>query len=68
MKVSEGFSPVSADDHAGQLWIVTILAAIYTLTIAFIRIKVKWGMFGADDYLNAVAVVSILFTRFKGRE
>ncbi|KAJ4164442.1 hypothetical protein LMH87_006118 [Akanthomyces muscarius] len=49
------FSPVSLSDHAGQLWIVTILALIYSSLVTTARAYVKYKMFGIDDLLIALA-------------
>lgn len=51
------FSPVSLSDHAGQLWIVTILALIYSSLVTTARAYVKYKMFGIDDLLIALATV-----------
>jgi hypothetical protein len=58
------FSAVYPDDQAGSLWIVTILALIYVLLSALVRGFIKWGIYGADDYLLAAATVcwKLLFT------
>lgn len=53
------FSPVSFNDHAGELWIVTILALIYSTLVTAARGYVKYKMFGYDDVLIAVATVHI---------
>lgn len=51
------FSPVTSNDHAGKLWIVTILSLIYTSLIALARAYIKYKMFGFDDVLFAAATV-----------
>jgi hypothetical protein len=51
------FSPVTFNDHAGKLWIVTILSLIYTSLIALARAYIKYKMFGFDDVLFAAATV-----------
>lgn len=51
-------SAVTDDNQAGSLWIVTILATIYVVLSAAVRGFVKWGLYGADDYLLAIATVS----------
>lgn len=58
MNVSNGLSPVTPDDHAGKLWIVTILSLIYALHVAGARAFIKRRMFGLDDVLFGVATVS----------
>ncbi|ORY59964.1 uncharacterized protein BCR38DRAFT_443484 [Pseudomassariella vexata] len=51
------FSPIHADDHAGYLWIITILATIYSFLAAILRVHIKWGKHGIDDYLLLSATV-----------
>ncbi|KAL5615946.1 hypothetical protein FOBRF1_004694 [Fusarium oxysporum] len=51
------FSPVTFNDHAGKLWIVTILSLIYTSLIALARAYIKYKMFGFDDVLFAAATI-----------
>ncbi|KAH7109401.1 hypothetical protein B0J13DRAFT_632370 [Dactylonectria estremocensis] len=55
--VSSRFSPVAFNDHAGQLWIVTILSLIYSALVATARAYIKYRMFGFDDILIALAMV-----------
>jgi hypothetical protein len=57
---SNQFSPITSDDHAGNLWILTILSLIYALHVAVARIYIKYRMFGVDDVLYGVAFVSII--------
>jgi hypothetical protein len=54
---SHRFSPVAFNDHAGQLWIVTILSLIYSVLVATARAYIKHQMFGFDDILFALATV-----------
>ncbi|KAJ4307584.1 hypothetical protein N0V84_012627 [Fusarium piperis] len=54
---SHRFSPVKFNDHAGQLWIVTILSLIYSVLVATARAYIKYQMFGFDDILIALATV-----------
>jgi hypothetical protein len=58
---SNSLSPITPDDHAGKLWILTILSLIYTLQVAVARIYIKYRMFGIDDALYGVAIVSNIF-------
>ncbi|KAI5461013.1 hypothetical protein BGZ63DRAFT_455119 [Mariannaea sp. PMI_226] len=51
------FSPVAFNDHAGQLWIVSILSLIYTVLVVTARAYIKYKMFGFDDILIALALV-----------
>ena len=59
---SHRFSPVTFNDHAGQLWIVTILSLIYSALVAIARAYIKYQMFGFDDILIALATVRELNT------
>lgn len=54
---SPRFSPVAFNDHAGQLWIITILSLIYSALVAMARTYIKYQMFGFDDILIACATV-----------
>ncbi|KAH6957423.1 hypothetical protein DER45DRAFT_632280 [Fusarium avenaceum] len=54
---SRRFSLVTSDDHAGQLWIVTILSLIYTGLVALARAYIKYRMYGFDDILFTLATV-----------
>lgn len=54
---SRRFSLATSDDHAGQLWIVTILSLIYTGLVALARAYIKYQMYGFDDILFALATV-----------
>lgn len=55
--MSEGFSPVTFNDHAGNVWIITILSLVYSGTVAAVRVYTKLRMYGIDDALIAVATV-----------
>ncbi|WZH49465.1 uncharacterized protein QYS62_010666 [Fusarium acuminatum] len=54
---SRRFSLVTTSDHAGQLWIVTILSLIYTGLVALARAYIKYQMYGFDDILFALATI-----------
>lgn len=56
------FSPIENNDHAGYLWIVTILGMIYSSFSGLARARIKKGIYGADDYLIGVATVSLILT------
>ncbi|KAJ1332068.1 cadherin EGF LAG seven-pass G-type receptor 1 [Microdochium nivale] len=51
------FSPVSSDDHAGYIWIVSIVALVYSLTATIVRVFIKARLFGTDDYLLVASTV-----------
>ncbi|KAI5362442.1 hypothetical protein Slin15195_G060980 [Septoria linicola] len=38
------FTQVTADNHAGWLWIITLLSFIYVLVAFVIRFVVKYGV------------------------
>jgi len=54
------FSPIEYNDHAGYLWIVTILGLIYSSFSALARAGIKRGIYGVDDYLIGLATVSLV--------
>jgi hypothetical protein len=59
------FSAIHPGDQAGKVWVVTILATIYVVLSALVRGFIKWGIYGADDYLLMIATVGrkkLLFT------
>lgn len=56
--VRPGFAAISHDDHAGYLWIVTILGTLYTFVVAIVRFYIKFQILGLDDYLLGLATVS----------
>ncbi|KAI0018941.1 hypothetical protein F4780DRAFT_477633 [Xylariomycetidae sp. FL0641] len=51
------FAPIHEDDHAGYIWIVTILSLIYSTSIGAVRAYIKWRLLGIDDYLMGLASV-----------
>ncbi|KAG6365773.1 hypothetical protein INS49_007384 [Diaporthe citri] len=51
------FSPIEYNDHAGYLWIVTILGIIYSSFSGLARARIKKGIYGADDYLIGLATL-----------
>lgn len=54
------FAAVTDDDRAGQLWITTIVCVIYSALTTIARARIKYGAFGLDDGLVAVATVSFM--------
>ncbi|PTB72389.1 hypothetical protein M440DRAFT_68441 [Trichoderma longibrachiatum ATCC 18648] len=52
---TQAFSRIAPNDHAGQLWIVTILSLIYSFLGAMARVYIKHQMFGFDDLLLGFA-------------
>lgn len=59
------FSPIEHNDHAGYLWIVTILGIIYSSFSGLARARIKKGIYGADDYLIGLATVSFTMNRVR---
>lgn len=55
--VRPGFAAISHDDHAGYLWIVTILGTLYTFVVAIVRFYIKFQILGLDDYLLGLATI-----------
>ncbi|KAI3401805.1 hypothetical protein diail_8183 [Diaporthe ilicicola] len=51
------FSPIEHNDHAGYLWIVSILGMIYSSLSALARARIKLGIYGVDDYLLGFATL-----------
>lgn len=56
---TQAFSRIAPNDHAGQLWIVTILSLIYSFLGAMARVYIKHQMFGFDDLLLGFATVRL---------
>lgn len=54
------FSPIEHNDHAGFLWIVTILGIVYSSFSTLVRARIKRGIYGADDYFIVLATVSLM--------
>ncbi|KAH9903776.1 hypothetical protein F4778DRAFT_781158 [Xylariomycetidae sp. FL2044] len=54
------FSPTSDNDYAGYLWIITVLGLIYTTLTGIARLRIKWRVHGADDYLLIAATIGHL--------
>lgn len=57
---SSRFSTITPSDHAGYIWIATILATIYTILSSLLRAYVKWRMYGWDDSILALATLAYL--------
>jgi hypothetical protein len=53
------FSPITPDDHAGYIWIATLLSMTISLLVAATRIWIKKDAFGLDDTLFVAAIVSL---------
>lgn len=51
------FSRITPDDHAGSLWIASLLCLVYSIITLALRGHLRWKMYGPDDYLATVAMV-----------
>jgi hypothetical protein len=51
------FALVTENEHAGYLWITSILSLIYASLILVVRLHIKWNLYGADDALATAATV-----------
>ncbi|KIV96677.1 hypothetical protein, variant [Exophiala mesophila] len=49
------FSRITPDDHAGSLWIASLLCLVYSVITLALRGHLRWKMYGPDDYLATVA-------------
>ncbi|KAG9720581.1 hypothetical protein KCU78_g14913, partial [Aureobasidium melanogenum] len=49
------FSRISDTDHAGYVWIVALLSLIYPFGTLLVRLKVRWGLYGPDDWVLLMA-------------
>lgn len=67
------FAVSNDDEHSAIVWILTLLALIYTTLTLFLRLWVKIRMLGLDDGLASIAQLfaygsmgSILYALEKG--
>ena len=51
------FAEVTPDDHAGSIWIASILCLIYSVLTLILRGHLRFRMFEVDDYIATVATV-----------
>lgn len=58
------FSRVTSKDHAGQLWIITIVSLIYSVMVAMARAYIKYKMLGYDDILLFLATVRTFLSHY----
>ena len=54
---STRFSPITETDHAGYIWIVTIIGTSYTALSLLLRAWIKYRVYGWDDLLIAIGTV-----------
>lgn len=59
MAVASAFSPLQANDHAGTLWVVTIVGLVYAFVSGIMRMHIKQKAYGWDDYILALATVRL---------
>ncbi|KAF2656677.1 hypothetical protein K491DRAFT_627820 [Lophiostoma macrostomum CBS 122681] len=57
MNTNGRFALVTQNEHAGYLWITSILSLIYTSLTLIVRLHIKWNLYGADDVLASAATV-----------
>lgn len=62
LATADRFSPITQDNHAGYLWIATLLAAIYAILSILVRSYIKRNCFGADDIICVAATVGVRST------
>ena len=55
---SDRFSPITQYDHAGYLWITTLLTTTYAILSILVRWYIKRRCFGIDDSTCVAATVS----------
>ncbi|KIW87391.1 uncharacterized protein Z519_12027 [Cladophialophora bantiana CBS 173.52] len=55
---SNRFSPITPDDHAGSVWIATLLCLVYSVITLVLRGHLRWNMYGLDDYLALAATAT----------
>jgi len=51
------FTQISDTNHAGWLYIITLLSLCYIMIVFAVRFVVKYGMYGRDDWALLVATV-----------
>lgn len=54
------FVEVTPDNHAGSIWISTLLCLVYTAITILTRGFLRKAMYGVDDYLILGSTVRIL--------
>lgn len=54
---SSRFSPITETDHAGFIWVVTIIGTSYTALSLLLRVWIKYRVYGWDDALIAAGTV-----------
>lgn len=59
MMMENRFSQVTENDHAGIIWVVALLALVYSVLTLVTRSVIKWHMVGSDDFALIAAQVSI---------
>ncbi|EXJ73242.1 uncharacterized protein A1O5_03002 [Cladophialophora psammophila CBS 110553] len=55
---SNRFSPITPDDHAGSVWIATLLCLVYSVVTLALRGHLRRNMYGLDDYLALAATAA----------
>ncbi|KAK8059153.1 hypothetical protein PG996_009083 [Apiospora saccharicola] len=57
MTGSSRFSPITETDHAGYIWVITIIGTAYTALSLLLRAWIKYRVYGWDDLLIAIGTV-----------
>ena len=57
MATTYSFSPVTATDRAGVVWVAAILSLMFTIITLATRFQIKFHTLGKDDWLIAAATV-----------
>lgn len=52
------FSPVSADNRAGILYVATILSLLFSVLTLFVRVHIQRRTFGLDFWFIVAATVN----------
>jgi hypothetical protein len=52
------FAQITPDDHAGSVWIASILCLIYSVLTLALRGHLRLRIYGLDDYIALAATVS----------
>ncbi|KAF2473847.1 uncharacterized protein BDR25DRAFT_256791 [Lindgomyces ingoldianus] len=57
MMVGNTFSEITENNHAGVIWVISLLCMIYSVLTLFARGVIKWHMVGPDDVALVAAQV-----------
>ena len=51
------YTKITDDNHAGWLYIITLMSLVYMTTVFVVRFIVKYGLYGIDDWALLGATV-----------